>query len=207
MLSSFANFIVAGKRSDRFHRLISYCGEARAVTKDAQRGAGQPVGQGHGGLVPWHAGDSLLEPRAKAEALPTVGSHHDHLGGLHEEHAQVSASPLGGPSHDRVAIRAELSGRQPNPGREVAAPVEGLALSDRRDHGPRNHEPDARDRHDVRAVLLCATDLLGLLRHRRDPVVEPQRARSECFACEESSPRDVVRGSPRMSLLEPAVPA
>lgn len=142
MLSSFANFVVPGKRSDRFHGLLSYRVEARAVTQDAPRGAGQLVGQGNRGLVPGHSGYGAFEPGSEAERLPSVGAHHDHLGGLHEEHAQVSTSALGDPSQDRAATRAELSGHQPNPGREVAAPVEGHALSNRRDHGRRNHRPD-----------------------------------------------------------------
>jgi len=168
MLSSFANSLVTGKLSDRFHGQIPGGVEPCAVTQDAPRRAGQLVGQGNRSLVPGHSRYGAFEPGSEAERLPSVGAHHDHFGRLHEEHAQVSASPLGDPPEDRAPSRAELSGHQPDPGGEVAAPA------DRRDHGRRNHRSDAGDRHDVRAVLFRAADLLDLGRYGGNPVIDPE---------------------------------
>jgi hypothetical protein len=94
------------------------------------------VGQRRGQLVLVHALRCLLQPWAEAEFLPVMGAHQDDMRRLHEQGAQVSAATLRYAPQDRLAAGAELPWHKPNPGAEIASPVEGLARADGGDNPP-----------------------------------------------------------------------
>ena len=55
------------------------------------------------------------QPITKAEVRPSVWSHHDDLGGLNEEHSQISTAAFGDAPQDRSAASAVLSWHQDRP--------------------------------------------------------------------------------------------
>lgn len=61
-----------------------------------------------------------------------------------------------------MSSSAELPRQQSQPGREITAAIECLAVANGRDHRGRNHRTDTWDRHDFGAILLGATDLFDL---------------------------------------------
>src|SRR5262245_31122537 len=64
---------------------------------------------------------------------------------LDQQHAQVSATPLGDAAEDRSSSGAVLPWHKAEPGGKIAAAVERLPGADRRHKGGRDQRPNPRD--------------------------------------------------------------
>ena len=92
---SVANSFGLPQDLDPDGNLVSVGVERRFVSQDAPRHARQLVRQGDCKLVTVHPFCGSSQPVAKAEVRPSVGTHQDDLGGLNEQHSQVSTPSFG----------------------------------------------------------------------------------------------------------------
>lgn len=122
----------------------------------------QFVGQCDGQLVPVHSFRCSDQPITKAEVWPSIGADQDDLCGLNEEHPRVSTAAFRNTAEHRLPARAVLSGNQADPGGEIPSSPECLSRANRGNHCRRDHLSDARNGHDINAVLLCSANLFDL---------------------------------------------
>lgn len=115
--------------SDRVQSHISWCIKPGAVAQNAPCGSCQFVGERDSRLVSRHSRHSSGQPCTKAEVRPSGPPHHDHLCGLHEEHAKVSAAAFGNPPEDGSAPRAVLCRHEAKPCRKITTAIKSLAFA------------------------------------------------------------------------------
>src|SRR5262245_39051016 len=133
-----------------------------------------PTTQRRRQLVAMHPRRRIGEPLTKAELLPVLRSHQEHLGSLDEERSQVTAAALGDATQDGASSGAVLAGHQAEPGTEVSAAIERFTGADGSDDGGRDQRPDAGHAHHTDAVDLALADLLDLLGDCLNALVEPK---------------------------------
>ncbi len=83
--------------------------EGFSVSQNAPGDTGELIGQGGGQLVSMQPSGRPGKPWPKAELLPIVRSHHDNVGRLDEQGAQVLAAALGYASKDRSSAGTVLA--------------------------------------------------------------------------------------------------
>src|SRR5262245_36364137 len=124
-----------------------------------------------------------FDPGFKPVAFPALRPDQHHPGRLYEQDAQVTIAALGYLAEDGAVSGRDLPRHQPEPGSEIAALGEHLAIADRRHHGARDDWSDARQasmpiRHGgmfaIRASTwprdhFCRSTIVGRTR-RRGPI-------------------------------------
>src|SRR5262245_65053731 len=95
-----------------------------------------------------------FDPGFKPVAFPALRPDQHYPGGLYEQDAQVTIAALGYLAEDGAVSGRDLPWHQPEPGSEIAALGEHLAIADRRHYRSEEHTSELQSlRHLVCRLL------------------------------------------------------